>query len=727
MVTFYAIPGSQQTGEHPVLTSGQDITSYKVKQYTNVKYTSDLTQNIRVPAFSGAPDCSIVHLQGVGYFWINGYRTETITANSITFSIDFNAPMSMLNIGDTVTGEWLRLPTWTDYLRQNVADDRMEISNRSLLQLQSCGDFTDNSIKFYVYWVEIVSTNAYTDIQAGTKKTDSITKYGFFAAYAPEASEAYRLNYYLQYKTVNGYKYTYPSLNDVVNDVDSAIGIEASSIINISISRRCPYRWIGVDSERWLIDDTSTTRYANLVRDHPLYGGGKVGIYRIDKPMRITADGSSTSGYACPQTERTLTVSISSFQKAVGQLTLVDEAQNTIADLDTSLLEENALTPGTYNVEIKVRVRSDFTGIYTYVKFAGSLFAMNEGHLPWVGSAWETYRAYSLDSDRQAVANAKQIADEEQRIGLVNAGMNAIGTGGFTGSNIGQSAGLKASVAGAAAVGAVSFGLDWLQSEMSKQLTFRKLDMDQALTEKRMREASGTPFATAYGLIYCEYMIFGGAQIMLSMPKNIDESYYNDYTDHYGFPAQGVTSQTIQSGYWQGRLPETDNDMTGPKMERLNRTFLDGLRIVTVAPMRSIDIMNSTAVGDMVNTFNIDRGTIVKLVNGGWSATPSPGRFEGVACDRDTMKAISPNTYSAFKPSIAGESLSGLQLPPEAVNKVFTNIGAPSYSQSGMNVSLGTGITFTADTAGTYGFVCIPKSNDASIPGNASLIKLVIT
>lgn len=580
-VRFYLLNGSQLTGEYPVKSVNQDISSHLIHSVSNVKFTQDLNQSLDVPVFTGYETPNIVELEGVGYFWITGYRTRTNSANQIRYQLDFNAPLSLLTLGNTWTGQWKRKPSFTKHLKQNVTSDKMKITNRAYLPIGKLGNATISDITYDIYWVEITSTNAYKTDWTKETANDQLTRYGFFAAYAPGQDEAYRIRAYLEYKTSP--RMTYPSLFDAINNPDQVIGIEASSIVNISISRRCPWRYVGTSLGDFTLAKLGTggsvsQRFPNLVKSHPLFGGAYLGIYRLDLPLRPTADDAATSGYAEPSGVTDLYKDMTEFTVANGQLILTDECQNTIGTIDTALVDPHAQG---WRLNISQRTVGDYTGIYTIVTVGGSQYVLNEGHLPWVGSTWETYRAYSLDSDRQAVANAKLIADEEQRIGLVNAAINAIGTGGLSGSNIGQGGGLAGGIIGAGIVGGASFGLDYLQSEMSKQLTYKRLDMDQALTEKRMKEASGTPYSMTYGLAYCDYSAYGGAHIMLAEPANLTNTQYTTFKGLYGCPAEGAGTETIAIGFWQGRLYSASDYYT-IKGQSLQRVLNEGIRIVSI-------------------------------------------------------------------------------------------------------------------------------------------------
>lgn len=623
-VTFYSFPGvANATGTYPLFSSGQDISGYKVKEFTKVKFTADLDQSVRVPEWTGYQEPNVVYLQNVGYFWITGFRTSTNSVGSIDFALSYIACTSCILKDGKLKGSWIRLPDWDTYQQETIVNDSMGIADRDYFPLGSIGYKTITNVethigesgkdyKAYIYWVEITSTKRLA-VGSYSASNDSLTRYGMFAYYIPGAGEKDKIAYKMPYWDTGTHTYAYPSLFDIINDPDTTFGLPASSIKNISISSRCPYEY------SWEILTSSNIQGLVLVDSYGEYitpnalkavsSNYDIGIY-----MLIAAKSTVGQNGPTPNTFSTLGYKVlTAYQATNGRLRIVDEMQNPIGDVDISTLPY-INPPGGLTLYPKVRCISDFTGIYTIVEIEGYYWVFTEGHLPWVGSTWEEYQAYSMDTDRQAVMNAKNMLDEKQRIDMINAGIGTIGSVG-QGAMSGFAAGgyLGAAVGGGMAIG--NLPLAYFRSEMDKGLAMKRLDMDQALTEKRMKDAPGHAYGTSYGLYYCEQQALnGGAQIMLMMPANLDQTAWEDHTDKFGFPAQGVSEQTVKGGFYQGRIYES-NDLTGPRMDRLNREFAEGVRFIDLSiipqiyDLEAIDMWNAS----FPSPFIIAKGSTLKI------------------------------------------------------------------------------------------------------------------
>jgi len=107
----------------------------------------------------------------------------------------------------------------------------------------------------------------------------------------------------------------------------------------------------------------------------------------------------------------------------------------------------------------------------------------------------------------------------------------------------------------------------------------RSENQNLILTEHTMKNAAGTGYATAYGfgfVIECCTIGFG---LMVQMPKNLDQGYFEDYVDEHGYPCEGKVSGLAMGGFYQGRILPSS---TGIKAERLVDIFNAGLKFVTM-------------------------------------------------------------------------------------------------------------------------------------------------
>lgn len=553
-VTFYKMPCSLSSGEYPVMNASTNLDTYKVKAIQSVKYTFDMAQTLKVPYFSEYTTVNIVRLGASGpFYWITSYKANTLSNPSITFGLDICPELSLLTAGSTgLKGIWKRRPDITDNLREPVSSTGMYVAG--LPQKHAANDLPSwtysNGLKVQLYWLEMT-----------VKVTnDGLERYGMFVSVAPEEGVVYRYSYFTYYAN----NLAYPTITKVINDVYNTMGLPASDIVNISISKRCPFKY-GQDTANHYIYLVNNSDNQILASKSHTYSGTTYTWYDID------SDGSLTGGII-PAAGVSGTMDLSVFQHYCGQYSIVDEMGNKMTAIDPSNFSQIL---GGYRVAVTWRTVSDYTGIYTIATVGGQPVIFPEGHLPWSGDVWDTYRAYSMNSDRQAVENAKEIARRTQEIDLTNMGINTVGQA-FGIALTGEYA--------AAGISLASIPLAYMRSQQQKELSDLKLSMDQALTEKRMRESPAQAYATSYGLQYLDYAE-KGAGIMLEMPNDVNSTFFQNFGAEFGYPAEKIGIETVKAGYWQGKLINNADNTTiahGPMWDRLNEDYMKGLKLKVI-------------------------------------------------------------------------------------------------------------------------------------------------
>ena len=204
----------------------------------------------------------------------------------------------------------------------------------------------------------------------------------------------------------------------------------------------------------------------------------------------------------------------------------------------------------------------------------GVEYTIQEGHLPYVGSAWAEYVAYSMSYDRQAMENSIAYANDRMWADLATGAAGAI-----------QGAAVSAiSGSGPLAVlsGLSSFGLGAAGSMIERNISERQARDEQALAERRVQGQAGTAYASAYGVIYCLMNLRHPAIIEVNMPAGLTTSIDSAYTDVHGFPAEGVRTITIKQGFIQGRIFADDALRLGPWYDLMNEKLSNGIRFVSV-------------------------------------------------------------------------------------------------------------------------------------------------
>ena len=295
----------------------------------------------------------------------------------------------------------------------------------------------------------------------------------------------------------------------------------------------------------------------------------KFRVYNLD--LNINIEPISTTIYNPIKREDSLTFTLSDMEMNLGQLQVRNWEGNIIA----------ALPVVSRTNTIYIDYISDSTGLYTLLRHIESNqhVIINSAKLPYLGSQWETYRTYSLDTDRKALEFAQEQYDKQFQMNMASAVFN-----GVVGAGLGAASGGSAGAigAGVGAVGGLASGV--ASGILGKEMNNMKLRQDQQLTEMRLRASPATTFNTAYGLNQLDLMeIFGGG-IYISMPANLSNDEFINYIDEFGYPTEGVQTLSITSGYYKGRILAQQNNkvFSGIKFERLQEEFNNGLKFVII-------------------------------------------------------------------------------------------------------------------------------------------------
>lgn len=598
---FYRLPASIASGEYPLFSDSTDLSPYLIHTIKDVKISADLDQDRTVPTFEGYENASMVKTS-VGWYWVVGVRTSTMYNDSIVVSMHYCASTSMIKSNDTIKGIWSRRSKALGYdvkVQQAVSNSPMKSNIKvQLPKMTAKSQFGINDVsdmEFKIYWVQITSSNYIKNDQTVVK--GHITHYGTFALNDDVTRSTLK---YLAWDTSGDKDYVpaYPTIGDIINNIDATLGIESSSVLDISVIPICPYEFESLDvvqtgpfvpgqpepENKWVNQYTvlksgenvnkpwvgkDVTINVEILPGQTVSKTFKFRVYNLDynwdiEPISITV-------YSPIEREDTLSWTLSDMEINLGQLQVKNWEGNIVAALPI-MSKTNT---------IYIDYISDSTGLYTLLRHIESNqhVIINSGKLPYIGSQWETYRAYSLDTDRKALEFAQAQYDKQFQMNMASAVFN-----GVVGAGLGAASGGSAGAigAGVGAIGGLASGV--ASGILGKEMNDMKLRQDQQLTEMRLRASPATTYNTAYGTNQLNLMERFGGGIYIAMPANLSNDDFIKYIDEFGYPTEGVQTLTIGAGYYKGRVLAQQNNkvFSGIKFERLQEEFNNGLKFVII-------------------------------------------------------------------------------------------------------------------------------------------------
>ena len=551
LAKFYRMRGSLSSGEYPLLSTGQDLTDYLISSAT-VKYAKGLQTKLTVPAFTGWDTVNIVELDGQ-YYWASLSKESTTYNGSVEFTLDYMGPTSLFKTGASVKGNWHKIPANTfDYLRAEITNDFLSESETwrpKDIEIEKV--FKLGTIEHIGLWYQII----------GYDSSNNIKKYGGFMPYS---IDEHRFDYSHVFMKAGSasVQYVYPNLYDLIQNINRYTGLDATKILDFSVSARCPYKFNKADQT-----GASITGYLQLYYNNTM----------TEPEQRYYASGSPATyyylyditNYPYDQMDQTITITLNEEKRAIGSLGIRDWNNNIIMTM-----------PNRETHTINFRTVGDLNGIYTVIRTPTQLITVPEGHLPYLSNSWEYYKAYQMDTDRQAMENAIKYARNEfetgQMTAMANTAINAVSTGVMGGAIAGAYGGAFMGIASGLA------GMTVGMFEQTRALELKEMQArdDFQLSQRKARMEPQTAYNVGYGGIYAELNILSPLRVSLSMPENIAYGYYDDWVDVFGHPAEGVADVAIENGYYQGKLLSDASDRSGMYWDECNRTFMEGFRFI---------------------------------------------------------------------------------------------------------------------------------------------------
>lgn len=563
-IEFVRCAGSLATSEYPVLESGADYSSYVVQSYSNCKYVEDIQQRIIMPTFDGWSSCNMVHLENVGWYWITDAKKSSIADNATEFALEFNAPMTMLSMGMTIKGQWLRSPVdISPWKQQAVISSAMEASSFELFPwiLGEYNRYRDSGV--VVGWVQVTisagiaydSDNAPSGFENGR-----LTRIAF-----PVAMEASSTTI-TDIAIADSDGYNFPPLLTFIND-PTIIGLPDSTIIqDISFSMDCPYTYTAttpaVGDMTFGISGETAVRLKNNASSSSYH------VYVLDGDNRAI-----TSPLI-----RTITHTVTEQESKCGSIVIRDSNGSDIATMPTAWFDGS--------ITVKVQTLSDFTGLYRdiYIQTTNrqntvAVYRMPCTHLPYIGTQWSTYQAYSQSFDRESMNYSIQTADTTLNVqtnaqianAAISAAAGAAASATFFGA--GQGMTLLASAAQTAVNVSTNYRLNELQDDSTR--------FNQSLSERRIQAQPATVYSNGYGLNYIFNCLRIGEGIVIKTPCDLTDDIYNAYISNFGYSNEGEYSMTVQEGFYQGSVYST-TELTGPRFDELIKAFNNGFHIISM-------------------------------------------------------------------------------------------------------------------------------------------------
>ena len=502
------------------------------------------------------------------WYWITGWREITnssypngsVNRMNVEIGLQYIPVTTSLSLASTMDFIPERMPKATPRVLQNWTQSIMIKSALSTAIPANVGqipgaDGTYASRDFL--WCEVTYTDANKMHRIGWFTN---AHYGGDVSHAPTPIDD------------SGHSYRYPGLTATINETLSYVNINNGTVVGIVVSEFCPWSITMVAWANGYVPSVTGGEYW-LKKGGDITGGGNVfSVYYNVDFLEVNKLSAMTLN------SKTITLTLTDFEKANAQIAIRDSRHNTIMSIP---VEKNA-----NSMTIKEDTFSDISGIYTRFECGDQSVIISGSSLPNTSSSWENYRNFVMQYDRQALQNNIDSAYRSMNVTVVNGLTNATIGGAMTGA-------MKGGIAGAAAgaatgVGAASTSI--IGGALQTKYAIKDMYAAQELTESRMEHQPATMNNTADGTHYGHIVhYFGGADIIALMPGDFNSTQWSKQTALWGFPSNKVqqTSVAITTGYWKGRATAFTSMMNNTSAGELNDLLVEqienGIRLKQVS------------------------------------------------------------------------------------------------------------------------------------------------
>ena len=554
-VSFYKMNGSLSSGEYPLLTSGQNLTTYHLHTVT-VKYAKGLQTRVVVPTFTNWDQANVAYLDG-SYYWVTQSRESTTYSGSVEMILDYMGPTSLFRVGSTVKGKFHKTATnECPYLKQEITNGVMGIESSTAFTTLDCP--VAQGTQVMAYWVQIT----------GHKSDGTVKRFGFFLPYNRAKREIGIYEQVYAHYIPDGFDKMYPSFYDLCTDMAGLTGMTAEQLDDVSISKRCPYAVEDVQ-----ISQTGTYGIYHQLRIKVNNGTAIDPNYQYSGVFMYDIEALFSTSQIPDVNTQTLTVTLSDRQRATSNVSIMDWNRNSVMMIPTN----RGAT-----ITIDAEVHADLSGIYTIIKAYDSQITIPEGKLPYFGNTFATYKSFQMDTDRKAMEfaleNARYNKETSTVVSMANTASSAL-SGVTMGALTGNAATAITGLIGGAASGAIGF----YENDRAYELAVMNAQQSAELSRKQAVNQPSSGYNVGYGLIYCYLNEKSSLIAAVESPTNATDTYYTDWCAENGYPAEGAMSVTIAAGYYQGVLLSTSATQSGMYWDECNKVFMRGFKFVTLS------------------------------------------------------------------------------------------------------------------------------------------------
>ena len=552
--------GSLSSGEYPLFASGQDLTTYLVHS-VNVKFAKGLQTALTVPEFTGYDTVNVVELDG-SFYWVTAWKEATTLNGTVTMTLDYMAPTSLLKSGSSLTGIFQKTATnECPYLKQEITnglkliESSLEPSNLEIgTVFKESGTYGHEEVG---YWVQV------TGFKRDTLTDEPyITRVGFPIGVRTDTSSP-SAN---KIRDVNA-SYWFPRYGDLIRDITACTGIQADQVIDCSVSKRCPYVF------RKTKVNVSATRDIWYFEVMDTEGSPVPTQLMSDNQTVVYVLGTRNLSAQYAHASQTVTISLdTSYKRQCASIQIRDWNENAVMEIPV----DGA------SISIRFDVVDDESGIYTIASHGDQEICLTEGKLPYVENTWETYKAYQMDTDRMSMENAIRFAEyqrDTQRIaGTANSAISGATSGLMAGFISGSGAGAAALAVGGAIAGAIT---DLYTQDRAMELARLQAQADMELSKRSAIDQPNTGYNVAYGMIYISLNQRNTLRACVVLPYDVDSTYYTAFVGEFGYPAEGRRTISIANGYYRGKAISTSTAESGMYWDRMNEIFEKGFKFIS--------------------------------------------------------------------------------------------------------------------------------------------------
>lgn len=559
--------------------------THSVQVYTNCKYTDDFEQTITVPYFADWQKVDTVMLypdgalpSGVstesafalstltGIYFITGRRYSSLVNGAIEFDLVYNPITSLLFTSTQITGDWIRASeNITPWKQQSVISGAMKPSR--IISLDGTENFTGNGSTFHLFWVSLTVTQFKTNTTDVSNDGLHIIAFPIALKNASDlyigasADNSYVSPDSLTTENIQARTLRFPSLIEVITDPNTCLGLTSEQIKDISISRMCPFNYTVTDTT---VGTGTTYHYTRFIMTdgttsyRPLYYNNGSRSFYFYVPEYLTWQDSAI------YRQGTGTITLSQMEMDCATIGIRDSNGSIVTDIPTAWFDSNRQLTFVYQCHY------DFNQMYYHIGFdtdsdigTRQTFQLPCSHLPYVGNAWDSYRAYSMAFDRESMNYSINQSDKRFAIQTATSIANTLSKGDISGL-VGSAIGIAGNYA-------------------SNELNKDALRFNQDLKERRIQAQPSTVYSLNYGLSYLINLFEHPQAIVINMPSNLTSTIYNNYIADYGYAVEGRATIALGQNYTQGiAFADESLGITGERLNRLNYELRNGVKAVNV-------------------------------------------------------------------------------------------------------------------------------------------------